>query len=99
MSTQSGVGKSLHIRKMKDKLVKTLKQNQKSVSQTMITVPLHGPVVTTNEILSMLLQERTDSKSCIIHLDIPERVRFLLTLAFTIDNYNIGSKKYRWYSI
>lgn len=74
---------------MKDNLVKTLKQKQKDFSQAMITVPLHGPVVTTNEILSMLLQERTDSKSCIIHLDIPQRVWLLLALTFTINNYII----------
>ena len=71
---------------MKDNLVKTLKQKQKAFSQAMITVPLHGPVVTSDEILSMLLQERTDSKSCIIHLDIPQRVGFPLTLNFVIDN-------------
>ena len=74
---------------MKDNLVKTLKQKQKDFSQAMITVPLHGPVVTSNEILSMLLEERTGTKSCIIHFDIPQRVGLLLTLTFVVDNYII----------
>ena len=86
MSTQSGVGKSLYIRKMKDKLVKILKQKEKQSSRAMITVPLHGPVVTCDEILSMLLKEKSDLKSCIIHIDIPQKVNFLCsTCNFLID--------------
>ena len=73
-STQSGVGKSLYIRKMKDRLMKLLKQKEKHSSKAIITVPLHGPVVTSDEVLSMLLEDETDLKSCIIHLDIPQRV-------------------------
>lgn len=73
-STQSGVGKSLYIRKMKDELMKLLKQKEKHSSKAIITVPLHGPVVTSDEVLSMLLEDETDLKSCIIHLDIPQRV-------------------------
>lgn len=62
---------------MKDNFVKILKHREKKFSGAMITVPLHGPVVTSDEILSMLLDEETDSKSCIIHLDISERVGLL----------------------
>ena len=77
-SSQSGVGKSLHIRKMKDQLVKKLKVDgaftgNQSV-KALVTVPLHGPVVTADELLSMLLDENSELKSCIIHLDIPQRV-------------------------
>ena len=59
---------------MKDKLMKLLKQKEKHSSKAIITVPLHGPVVTSDEVLSMLLKDETDLKSCIIHLDIPQRV-------------------------
>ena len=64
---------------MKDKLMKLLKQKEKHSSKAIITVPLHGPVVTSNEVLSMLLEDETDLKSCIVHLDIPQRVSSYLS--------------------
>ena len=64
---------------MKDKLMKLLKQKEKHSSKAIITVPLHGPVVTSDEVLSMLLEDKTDLKSCIIHLDISQRVSSYLS--------------------
>ena len=64
---------------MKDKLMKLLKQKEKHSSKAIITVPLHGPVVTSDEVLSMLLEDETDLKSCIIHLDISQRVSSYLS--------------------
>ena len=64
-SYQSGVGKSLYIRRMKDKLTRKLKDSgkisDKKSTIPIITVPLHGPVVTSDEILS-ILQEQTGLK-------------------------------------
>lgn len=74
-SSQAGVGKSLSVRKMKDDLVKDLREQGKlSLKPMLITLPLHGPEVTADEVLQMLLKENSDLKSCIIHLDIPQRV-------------------------
>ena len=60
-SYQSGVGKSLYMRRMKDKLTRKLKDmekiSDKKSAVAMITIPLHGPVVTSDEILSMLLEQ------------------------------------------
>ncbi|XP_019856423.1 PREDICTED: uncharacterized protein LOC109584956 [Amphimedon queenslandica] len=77
-SKQAGVGKSLSVRKLKDKLVKVFRVNglitENQTQKAIVTLPLHGPVVTADEVLSMLLKEGSDLKSCIIHLDIPIRV-------------------------
>ena len=73
MSSQtSGVGKTLYVRRMKEKLVKLLLGNKSR--QTIATVPLHGPIVTVNEVLSMLLDSQENLRSSIIHLDIPQKV-------------------------
>ena len=95
ISTQSGVGKSLYIRKMKDKLMKLLKQKEKHSSKAIITVPLHGPVVTSDEVLSMLLEDETDLKSCIVHLDIPQRVSsYLSKIHVTLLFLALGFEEY-----
>lgn len=79
-SKQAGVGKSLSVRKLKDKLVKVFKEkrliSEKQTQKAIVTLPLHGPEVTANEILAMLLKEESDLKSCIIHIDIPMRVSY-----------------------
>lgn len=79
-SEQAGVGKSLSVRKLKDNLVKVFKKykliSEKQNKKAMITLPLHGPVVTADEVLAMLLKEESDLKSCIIHIDIPMRVSY-----------------------
>ena len=80
-SEQAGVGKSLSVQKLKDKLVKVFREigliseNQKAI----VYLPLHGPEVTADEVLAMLLREESDLKSCIIHIDIPTRVCSLIT--------------------
>lgn len=79
-SKQAGVGKSLSVRKLKDKLVKVFKEerliSEKQTQKAIVTLPLHGPEVTADEVLAMLLEEESDLKSCIIHIDIPMRVSY-----------------------
>ena len=80
LSKTAGVGKTLYIRRKKERLVKYLKQmkliglNKKI--ETMATIPLHGPSVTADEVLTMLLDKQDHLQSSIIHLDIPQRVNF-----------------------
>ena len=61
ISNESGVGKSLYIRRMRDKLVRVLKErgkiSEKKSALSVVTVPLHGPIVTADEVLHMLLQQ------------------------------------------
>lgn len=80
-SEQAGVGKSLSVRKLKDKLVKVFRENGLISENQMVIVslPLHGPEVTADEVLTMLLKKESDLKSCIIHIDIPTRVCSLIT--------------------
>lgn len=62
---------------MKDRLTAVLKGEGllSAKAKVMISVPFHGPVVTADEVLKMLLAEQNVLKSCIIHIDIPQRVR------------------------
>ena len=81
---------------MKDKLMKLLKQKEKHSSKAIITVPLHGPVVTSDEVLSMLLKDESDLKSCIIHLDIPQRVSsYLPNVHVPLLCISLGFEEYR----
>ena len=82
-SNASGVGKTLYIRRMKERLVKHLKEfnlignKSRNTVQPIATIPLHGPIVTVNEVLSMLLNIQDNLQSSIIHLDIPQKVIIL----------------------
>lgn len=80
-SEQAGVGKSLSVRKLKEKLVKKFRENDliSKNQKAIVSLPLHGPKVTADEVLAMLLEEKSDLKSCIIHIDIPTRVCHLIT--------------------
>ena len=70
-SKQAGAGKSLYIHKMKEKLNTVF---SKKKSKVMLSIPLHGPDVTPDEVLKMLLADKHVTKSCIIHIDVPQRV-------------------------
>ncbi len=65
---------------MREQLVKHLKkfdllgsQSQNTV-EPVATVALHGPIVTVDEVLSLLLRSQDNLRSSIIHLDIPQKV-------------------------
>lgn len=63
---------------MKEKLNAILRNKglmiNKKKSEVMLSIPLHGPDVTPDEVLKMLLAEKNIMKSCIIHIDIPLKV-------------------------
>ena len=68
----------MYVRRKKESLVKYIKQleltGQNKLTESIATVPLHGPIVTADEVLSMLLPKLGSLQSSIIHLDIQQRV-------------------------
>lgn len=84
-----GVGKSLYVRRKKDKLLRLYIENETKAKNPVLRVPLHGPIVTSDEVVSQImlsLENTTDQDSCckaitsmdlqsiIVHIDIPEGV-------------------------
>ena len=70
-SARSGMGKSLYVKKMAQKL-----EELRGTGPYIITVPIHGPKVTPDDVL-VLLQSWIDSHACnstIIHFDISPKV-------------------------
>ena len=63
---------------MKEKLNAVLQTKEILVSKeklkVMLSIPLHGPDVTPDEVLKMLLTEEHVTKSCIVHIDVSQRV-------------------------
>ncbi len=59
LSEQCGVGKSLYVRRLKDKLQNLLFQKKLDPNNVLpiITVPLHGPVVNAEDLLQILFQQ------------------------------------------
>ena len=68
-STRSGMGKSLCVKRMADRLGK-----QQPVSELNITIPVHGPIVTPDSVMEFLKEHMIDSTSTIIHFDIAPTV-------------------------
>ena len=91
LSEQCGDGKSLYARRLKDKLQEML--FQKKVDPTsvipIITVPLHGPNVTPEDVLDILFQQiecnqaKIDTKSTLKH------VRNFTYILSMYDNYKL----------
>ena len=65
----SGMGKSLYI----DTMVKDLKK-MKPNGPYLITIPIHGPAVTADDVLNIMEGHFENSYSAIIHFDIAPRV-------------------------
>jgi hypothetical protein len=61
------MGKSLYIQRLAEKLSGTINQ---SLPEVIVTVPLHGPVVTPDTILELLVGHLKDPTYCIYHIDI-----------------------------
>ena len=68
-STRSGMGKSLFITRMADRLRKS-----KSTGPVHVIVPIHGPVVTTDTVMEFLKDHMKDVTSTIFHFDIAPSV-------------------------
>ena len=65
------MGKSLYIRQLAEK--------SKAISKV-VTIPLHGPIVTSDGLLMQLKESVTDSSNAIIHLDIASTVSVILLI-------------------
>ena len=69
-SERAGMGKSLFIQRMAEKL--------KIVSKTEtvhVTIPIHGPIVTSDDVLTFLKEHYKNNKCMIYHFDIAPSVR------------------------
>ena len=64
-STRSGMGKSLFITRMADKL---------NAGSTHVTIPIHGPEVTPDTVMEFLKDHMEDANSTIFHFDISPTV-------------------------
>ena len=67
-SNRSGMGKSLYILRLSEKLKK----------QRYVTIPLHGPVVTPDTVLELFKDHMMNPTCCIYHIDIGPNVCLLL---------------------
>ena len=80
-STQSGMGKSLYVRRMAEKLQKIKKE--KGVSgRDHIIIPVHGPRATADVVMDFLHTPEclSESACAILHFDIAPSVRIGTTL-------------------
>ena len=76
-SSRSGMGKSLYIQRMTDKL----KEKLSSSEDVHVTVPIHGPVVTADMLLD-LFENSLDKDLCTIyHIDIAPSVSMYWSIA------------------
>ena len=69
-SERAGMGKSLFIQRMAEEL--------KIVSKTEpvhVTIPIHGPIVTSDVVLTFLKEHYKNNKCMIYHFDIAPSVR------------------------
>ena len=64
-STRSGMGKSLFITRLADKL---------NTGSTHVTIPIHGPEVTPDTLMEFLKDHMEDATSTIFHFDIAPTV-------------------------
>lgn len=72
-SQRSGMGKSLYIKRLAEKLQERLKLD--SPESIHVIIPLHGPVVTPDSILELFKDHAKNPKTCIYHIDIAPNVR------------------------
>ena len=72
-SNRGGMGKSLFIKRMAQRL----KQECKSQESVYAVIPIHGPLVTSDVILKFFMGRYEDDKCMIYHLDIAPSVRQL----------------------
>lgn len=72
---RSGMGKSLYIKRLAENLKK---QNfRQSADIVQVTIPLHGPVVTSDTVLELLKEHIRSPTCCIYHIDIAPNVSYV----------------------
>ena len=74
-STRAGMGKTLFITRMAEKL-----QSVVVGDNVHITIPIHGPQVTTDSIMQYLVNGQNNSHQMILHFDISPSVVILLCM-------------------
>ena len=75
VSEQTGMGKSLYIRKMAEQL-KTVTKAEFADCQ--VIIPIHGPIVTSDVVLKFLKEHYRKDKCMIYHFDIAPSVRTMM---------------------
>ena len=68
-STRAGMGKTLFVSRMADKL-----QEMKVEGTVLLTIPIHGPHVTTDSVMQYLVDHQDSSYCTILHFDISPSV-------------------------
>ena len=75
------MGKSLYVRQLAKK--------SRAVS-AVVTIPLHGPVVTSDGLLKQLKKITTDFSNTIIHLDVASTVSVFKYVLQNVMEYKFG---------
>ena len=75
LSSRAGMGKTLFVTRMAEKLKALIPGKNR-----LVTIPVHGPFVTTDSIMECLVCHEDTSDCAILHLDISPSVRFLTNL-------------------
>ena len=88
MSSRSGMGKSLYVQRTAERL----KEQVGSAEDVCVTIPIHGPTITPDSVLTFLAHHLENSKCMIYHLDVAPSVRIfsknsLPSLMFTVLVY------------
>ena len=71
---RSGMGKSLYVKRLAEKLKNNFRQTTDLIVQ--VTIPLHGPVVTSDTVLELLKDHIRNPTCCIYHIDIAPNVSY-----------------------
>lgn len=71
-SDRSGMGKSLYIQHLAEKIAE--KSRDQSEATVVVTVPLHGPVITPDTVLELLMNHIKNPAYCIYHIDVAPSV-------------------------
>ena len=69
-STRAGMGKTLFITRMAEKLQPVVPEGHKVI----ITIPVHGPVVTVESVMQSLVNHQNSADCIILHFDISPSV-------------------------
>ena len=85
------MGKSLFVQRMAEQLsaVKNV-----AINQCQVTIPLHGPVITSDKLLNFLKNHYEDNKCMMYHLDIAPNVS--ITIILTMNMVMFPSFNFSW---
>ena len=74
-SERAGMGKSLYIHRLTEDLM-----TKTSVGPHKVIIPIHGPKVTSDSVVSTLMNYWDNTNATIFHLDISPNVRPILSV-------------------